>query len=85
MRELNHAGKAYAVIDGKVDEDVEVPGNTSRIFKRTPVTLDGQTFREVPEKRKKEQPVLGGEFEALVRVWASVLNTAYSRGGEKND
>lgn len=84
IRELNRTGKAYAVIDGKVAENVEVPGSALKVSKRAPVTLDGKTFREVREPQK-EQHVLGGEFEALIRMWASVLNAAYSRGGEKND
>lgn len=80
IRELDRAGKAYAVIDGKVVEDVEVTGNTSSVRKRTPVTLDGQTLREVSENHPKERSVLDGEFEELFRIWASALNAVHSEG-----
>lgn len=77
LRELKNSGKAYAVIDGEIVENIEVSDTASATKKRPPVILDGKTFESVPEKPAADRPptdVSSDEFKALVRMWASLLN-----------
>jgi hypothetical protein len=66
---LDASGKAYAVINGKLDDDVEL-GEPPKTQKLAPVTLDGETSVPVPERNKGEPVNVSIEmFRELLKLW----------------